>query len=204
MRQQAAFNFFLLSALAAIFLAVCHAPPMFNAQCRDSFYNAVELVRSFSKKSLVSRRLWKSVKGLSHWAKSLGLEAGGRRRNGTASLATLEDSQPITSSMSTQIASRNESAPANPAIDSMIQPQLSWGQAWLSDYVSIEQTPAATESLPDVNEMSNDLANFFEAFGQSSHLGGFGTGFGNNVGSDLQSFAVENQDEVSRLFQGLF
>jgi hypothetical protein len=44
--QQNAFNYFLLSSLAIIFLAVCHAPEVFASRCRKSFVDAVELVRS--------------------------------------------------------------------------------------------------------------------------------------------------------------
>ena len=63
-RQQTAFNYFLLSAIAVIFLAVCHAPTVFAANCRKPFHDAVDIVRGLSGHSIVSRRLWKSIRGL--------------------------------------------------------------------------------------------------------------------------------------------
>jgi len=72
--QQNAFNYFLLSSLAIIFLAVCHAPEVFAGPCRKSFVDAVELVRSLSHCSLISRRLWKSIRGLLPRLKRLGLQ----------------------------------------------------------------------------------------------------------------------------------
>ncbi|KXJ86608.1 hypothetical protein Micbo1qcDRAFT_109620, partial [Microdochium bolleyi] len=63
-RQQNGFNYFLVAAVAAIFLAVCHAPDAFAEPCRDSFGAAVALVRDLSRFSRASRRLWRSVRGL--------------------------------------------------------------------------------------------------------------------------------------------
>ncbi|KAI9370525.1 hypothetical protein BJX61DRAFT_87756 [Aspergillus egyptiacus] len=62
--QQVVFNWFLVSALMALFLAVAQAPGQFSATCRDEFYTALELVKGVSARSYISRRLWKSIKGL--------------------------------------------------------------------------------------------------------------------------------------------
>jgi hypothetical protein len=80
-RQQVAFNYFLLSAMAVLLLAVCHAPDVFSDSCRDSFSASVDLVRGFSRQSAASRRLWRSVRGLLPAARHLGLqrEAAGAR-----------------------------------------------------------------------------------------------------------------------------
>ena len=74
-RQQNAFNYFLLSAVAVIALAVCHAPEIFAATCARSFLDAISLVRGFSRHSMASRRLWKSIRGLLPRLKSLGLSS---------------------------------------------------------------------------------------------------------------------------------
>ncbi|KAG4437307.1 hypothetical protein IFR05_007203 [Cadophora sp. M221] len=71
--QQVCFNYFLISALAVIFLASCHAPVQFSALCRDEFYMALDLVKGFSTKSFVSKRLWKTIKGLKEVGPKLGL-----------------------------------------------------------------------------------------------------------------------------------
>ncbi|KAF2018901.1 hypothetical protein BU24DRAFT_364238 [Aaosphaeria arxii CBS 175.79] len=71
--QQTMFNYFLISALAVLFLAVAHAPAEFSAQCRDEFYMALDLVRGFSSNSYVSKRLWKTIKMLKEIGPRLGL-----------------------------------------------------------------------------------------------------------------------------------
>ncbi|KAF3041109.1 hypothetical protein E8E12_006696 [Didymella heteroderae] len=48
-RQQSIYHYYLLSALAVLLLAVCHAPSVFAEACRDSFVSAVELVKGFSR-----------------------------------------------------------------------------------------------------------------------------------------------------------
>ncbi|KAL1962252.1 hypothetical protein VTN77DRAFT_9842 [Rasamsonia byssochlamydoides] len=76
--QQVAFNWFLVSALAVLFLAVAHAPAQFNSQCKDEFYMALELVKGFSMKSYISQRLWKSIRSLRRLAPQMGLQKGRR------------------------------------------------------------------------------------------------------------------------------
>ncbi|KAL9600144.1 MAG: hypothetical protein Q9219_003400 [cf. Caloplaca sp. 3 TL-2023] len=71
--QQVCFNHFLVSALAALFLAVSHAPVEFNQTVRDEFYMAIDLVRGFSAQSFVSMRLWQTIKGLKNIGPRLGL-----------------------------------------------------------------------------------------------------------------------------------
>lgn len=71
--QQMCFNYFLISALAVLFLAVSHAPVEFNRQVRDEFYMALDLVKGFSTKSYISKRLWMTIKGLKEVGPKLGL-----------------------------------------------------------------------------------------------------------------------------------
>ncbi|CAO2650750.1 Nn.00g020420.m01.CDS01 [Neocucurbitaria sp. VM-36] len=71
--QQTMFNYFLISALAVLFLAVAHAPADFSQTCRDEFYMALELVRGLSSNSYVSKRLWKTIKTLKEVGPRLGL-----------------------------------------------------------------------------------------------------------------------------------
>ncbi|TVY35865.1 putative transcriptional regulatory protein [Lachnellula occidentalis] len=71
--QQVCFNYFLTSAIGVIFLASCHAPVHFSSICRDEFYMALDLVKGFSNKSFVSKRLWKTIKGLKEVGPKLGL-----------------------------------------------------------------------------------------------------------------------------------
>lgn len=71
--QQVMFNYFLISALAVLFLAVSHAPAQFSDHCRDEFFAALELVRGLSANSHVSKRLWKTIKVLKDVGPKLGL-----------------------------------------------------------------------------------------------------------------------------------
>lgn len=73
--QQITFNYFLVAALAVLFLAVCHAPADFNRQVRDEFYMALDLINGFSTKSFVSKRLWKTIRGLRRIGEKLGVLA---------------------------------------------------------------------------------------------------------------------------------
>jgi hypothetical protein len=58
------FNYFLISALAALFLAVLHVPARFSQTCRPEFYAAVDMVRRSSTRARTSRRLQKIIKSL--------------------------------------------------------------------------------------------------------------------------------------------
>ena len=71
--QQVIFNYFLISALAVVFLAVSHAPADFNRIVRDEFYMALDLVKGFSTKSYISQRLWRTIRGLKEVGPKLGL-----------------------------------------------------------------------------------------------------------------------------------
>ncbi|OOF96821.1 hypothetical protein ASPCADRAFT_167969 [Aspergillus carbonarius ITEM 5010] len=62
--QQITFNWFLVSAVAVVFLAVTQAPSTFSAQCKEEFYMALELIKGFSTRSYISLRLWKSIRSL--------------------------------------------------------------------------------------------------------------------------------------------
>ncbi|PLN80638.1 C6 transcription factor [Aspergillus taichungensis] len=72
--QQVTFNYFLVSALAVLFLAVAQTPAQFSARCKDEFYMALELVKGFSSRSYISRRLWTSLRGLRQLGPQLGLQ----------------------------------------------------------------------------------------------------------------------------------
>lgn len=72
--QQVTFNWFLVSALAVLFLAVAQSPTQFGCHCKEEFYMALELVKGFSTRSYISRRLWKSIKSLRKLGPQLGLQ----------------------------------------------------------------------------------------------------------------------------------
>lgn len=71
--QQGLYNYFLVSALAALFLAVAHAPSQYGNNCRDEFYMALDLIRGFSSNSFVAKRLWKTIRVLKEIGPKIGL-----------------------------------------------------------------------------------------------------------------------------------
>lgn len=75
--QQILYNYFLVQALAVLFLSVAHAPAVFCSQTRQEFYAAIEIVKGFSTKSHVSKRLWKTIRGLKDMGDKIGLLARG-------------------------------------------------------------------------------------------------------------------------------
>lgn len=58
------FNYFLISALAALFLAVLHAPYRYIQTCRPEFYTAIDMVRRSATHTRTSRRLQKIIRSL--------------------------------------------------------------------------------------------------------------------------------------------
>lgn len=75
--QQVCYNYFLVQALAVIFLSVAHAPAIFCDSTRQEFYGAIDLIKGFSTKSHTTRRMWKTVRGLKELGHKIGQLARG-------------------------------------------------------------------------------------------------------------------------------
>lgn len=71
--QQVCFNYFLITSMGVIFLAVSHAPMDFVNQVRDEWYQALEIVKGFSGDSYIAHRLWNTIRDLKELALKLGL-----------------------------------------------------------------------------------------------------------------------------------
>ncbi|KAH7374834.1 fungal-specific transcription factor domain-containing protein [Plectosphaerella cucumerina] len=193
-RQQSAFNYFLLSSLAVIFLAVCHAPAMFADQCRDSFLAALELVKGFSRHGNASRRLWKSIRGLVPRVKSLGLRSNS---TGVVEGARAGEKQPeaqdVTQEDSGVVAEQKQTAPdATVGADAQI-----WQEMWPP--LDQETSPGLSSSVPDAFHMSVDLMSLFDSFGMPPDPG--------MPPGPYRAFdgmlPIGEADEISRRFQGL-
>nr|XP_036586927.1 fungal specific transcription factor [Colletotrichum truncatum]KAF6797657.1 fungal specific transcription factor [Colletotrichum truncatum] len=186
-RQQHAFNYFLMSALAVILLAVCHAPGVFTEPCKESFLKAVQLIKGFSRHGHASRRLWKTIRGLLPGVKSLGLRS---------------DPDKVDAPQAAEEAGQNPGEMNDPA--HMAHPserderrvEYAWG--------AFDTSPQASNSIPDMFNMGNDLMNLFDAFGHAN--GGhpappdFPVGF---FGVNEQGMSLGDPEEISRRFQGL-
>ncbi|ORY63917.1 fungal-specific transcription factor domain-containing protein [Pseudomassariella vexata] len=155
-RQQVVFNHFLLSALAVMLLAVCHAPDLFSEPCRDSFSSTVELVRGFSRESAASKRLWRSIRGLLPAVKTLRSKWSWERDQ-----AGRIDDRHASVNISSQ-------SPHEQFSDS--QPK-DWDQSQTAmqttfDGTEIDLSSELCASVPDMYDIGNDLMDLFNAFGQ--------------------------------------
>ena len=140
--QQVCFNYFLVSALAIIFLAVSHAPVEFSRQVRDEFYMALDLIKGFSTKSIISKRLWKAIKGLKEVGPKLGV----------ISRQSLTDANDPHSSAAVAMAGL-----AGHPVDEMAA-------------FSNQQNPSSLGSSPmDGQQLSHELTNLFEVAGGYSN-----------------------------------
>lgn len=186
--QQICFNYFLVAALAVLFLAVCHAPTEFNPQVRDEFYMALDLVSGFSTKSYVSKRLWKTIKGLRKIGEKLGVII---RPFGT-------DSNDPHSTAAVAMAG----LAGHPIED-------------LSVYGSMNRVNELGNSPLNGMQMSHELTNLFEAVGGCNNfmasstgpdsINGFGGHDGeiHNTGEGL-SGVLGDEGEFSRVIRDLF
>jgi hypothetical protein len=194
-RQQAAFNYFLLSALAVLFLAVCNDPETFAVPCKKSLYSAIDLLRYFSRHSWGSRRLWSSVRGIVPRLRRLEMRRAGKDRQtevaqnsaekGTESLGAhpvrMVPQMPVAAQPTSQMTpdrianGAQGDMEAMPTSDVVTAPPLP--QA-LSDVVTYdrpatmfysEQAPP-TIATPDSGDVGNELLGLYETFEQGNHF----------------------------------
>lgn len=158
-RQLTAFNYFLVGALAVLFLAVCHAPKIFSDQCRKSFMDALELVRGFSRQNSVSRRLWEYIRGLPTRLKRLVLQ--GAEDAPLQGSPVVDNNNVTTDSMShpDEAIDRNGKAINFHARDNE------------ADHINLHNgntlyTREAGASMPDMLQMGDNLMDLFDLFGQ--------------------------------------
>ena len=183
-RQQSVYHYYLLSALAVLLLAVCHAPTMFAEASREAFVSAVELVKGFSRHGTASRRLWKSIRNLLPVIKSLGShgDASGQTSQTTAK-------EVGATSNSTNVQPQPQLDPATTDMSNM----------WTGGDLSIDTDLG---SMPDIFNIGDELIDLYDAFGtagttqpvQPDH-------YADNFGE--QGLSVWEMGEISRHFQGL-
>ncbi|KAF1364883.1 hypothetical protein EJ07DRAFT_161861 [Lizonia empirigonia] len=180
--QQTMFNYFLISALAVLFLAVAHAPAEFSQQCRDEFYMALDLVRGLSGESHVSKRLWRTVRTLKEVGPRLGLLSA--------------DHMPPDEHSSAAVAMAGL---AGHAVDDMA---LYNGGTRAAEH--------AQHTLDTPHGMALDLTTLFEAAGGTFALNGFDglAGAMHNAepaygAQHVPAYGQEN-DELARIMKDLF
>ncbi|KAF5587527.1 hypothetical protein FPANT_6872 [Fusarium pseudoanthophilum] len=186
-RQQNVFNYFLLSALAVIFLAVCHAPEIFSVPCKRTFSDGVELVRGLSRHNIVSKRLWKSIRGMIPRMNTFGFPQNGEEgepRKDDENGATAEQSVP-----QVDVNAEEHVPMAMPDNEAFSFGDMMFGDADVAN------------SVPDMFQMSESLLNLFNAFGE-------GQQFLHPVPSTFSeegeyAMAAEQGKDISMRFQGL-
>ncbi|KAM5349627.1 hypothetical protein ACJ41O_006132 [Fusarium nematophilum] len=188
-RQQNAFNYFLLSGLAIIFLAVCHAPVTFAAPCRKIFLEAADLVKGLSRNSIISRRLWKSIRGLIPRMKSLSLQhLENQQLNEPKAVDDEGAAVPVTHGVTAgeDAADFTERVPVS----------VPGNDAFHLDDMMLSG-PDIANSVPDMYQMRDDLLSLFDAFGQGQQLL-------HQLG-DAEDLVMLNDEggEIARRFQGL-
>lgn len=183
-RQQSIYHYYLLSALAILLLAVCHAPSVFSEACRESFVSAVELVKGFSRHGTASRRLWKSIKGLLPVVKSLGMHGETAVDGGNSS--SMDATEPL-------------------ATNGVQQPlQLNPNASELSNMWNGADFDFGADlgSIPDVFNIGDELIDLYDAFGTAATTQPVQPGPStDNFGE--QGLSIWEIGEISRHFQGL-
>lgn len=224
-RQQSAFNYFLLSALAVIFLAVCHEPATFAEPCRKSFHAAVKLVRDFSRRSQASRRLWNSIRGLLPRLRTLGMQSAeeGRGSDHTQSGGNNDGNNRNSNGRRMPLASEaivnqnsDRGIPLAHGPSTTIGPGDPLGQRFENqrfqpDTVGIQTMDGNMDMGTDPNgmtpnmfQMSNDLMALFDVFEQGQQLpADLGTDCYLDNGMYLPDGIIGESGEISRRLQWL-
>ncbi|KIL85316.1 hypothetical protein FAVG1_11271 [Fusarium avenaceum] len=176
-RQVHTFNYFLTGALASILLAVCHAPDVFADRCRQSFQDAVRLLKNNSQRGHLSRRLWRSIRGTVN--RALSLESPVATNEGIATGAPQDDGSAV--SRQAVVASDDHT---------------SWSRNDMSNSLHMH------DPVADMFGLETDLLNLFSAFEQDNMMR---VGQVNGLLDEQQDgqYGVVTQDDVNR-FNGIF
>jgi len=171
--HQITFNYFLLSALASLFLAVSHAPAQFAEGCRDEFYMALDLVRGLSAHSYVSKRLWRTIRGLKEIGPKIGLygPASAAETGGASIPATPEGVQrnrqlsQAHGMQQQQLLQQDPHSSAAMTMTGLAGPQADRQRMYSPTVGARIDLPNGTDFMANPNVMAADLTNLFEAAG---------------------------------------
>lgn len=192
--QQVCYNYFLVQALAVLFLAVSHAPAEFCDQTREEFYSAIDLIKGFSTKSYLSKRLWRIVRGLKEMGEKIGMMARG--------INPAEQEQDAHSNAAVAMAGLAGHQIVNPSV---------YGHASRTD--SMQELGVSPQ---DGQQIGAELTHLFEMAGASGNYGGSGTTPGPEVyngylgangelgGGEGVNSIFGNEQEFSRIMGELF
>ncbi|KAF9893332.1 hypothetical protein FE257_011764 [Aspergillus nanangensis] len=173
--QQMCFNHFLVTSLGIIFLAVSIAPAEFSDIVREEFYMALDLVKSFSGNSFVSRRLWNMIRGLREIGGKLGL-GGSASGRGQLDLDGQEGNGPVVESSTTAGVIHSNPMPYIPSVALEPEPSSFPGPCGgLTNNAQMLTAGGFSETISGL-QMTQDLSEMFETMEQGrSRLDGWGS-----------------------------
>lgn len=220
------FNYFLISALAAFFLAALHAPARFSQTCRPEFYTAINMVRRSATRARTSRRLQKIIHSLKRiqlnvqWQPQKGPFQPSGRRSSLETLPMVADGsfrrdsreKPIDSHIprdATPLSSTAESPPVHkpPSLyppSGIPTPQPSSAFWTLSPGTAAEAESNSCEDLSSFFEIAGGL--YFDPRAGADLAGGVEMGMSHpengRVPSALDAFQAEDE-ALTRVMAGL-
>ncbi|ETS86052.1 hypothetical protein PFICI_04077 [Pestalotiopsis fici W106-1] len=157
-KHQVAYNYFLISAISILLLAVCHAPAEFAQGCRQDFSTAINLVRGLSQISLQGRRLWHSIRGLVARLKQVGIiDASSTSHEPPTRRARRSSQQAVHNS--------NQSLAQSPQTSIIRYPTSATARATHDDGHSTLESVNFQTTMPDTNMMGDELMGVFDTFG---------------------------------------
>ncbi|KAJ5668629.1 uncharacterized protein N7477_007199 [Penicillium maclennaniae] len=205
------FNYFLISALAALFLAVLHAPVRFSHACRPEFFTAVDMVRRSATRARTSRRLRKIIRSLkriqlnvrwrSNQSQNSSLDEGRGSRAAIDPLSA-SDAHSQRSPQTKKIASRNilDSTPQSSVTESSSTwnvPRLPQTSGMPTDRLSCATFwPLSPDTAKESDTNGcEDLSSFFEIAGGLYFDPRAGTDIATGVGLEMsQSDGMRGQN----------
>ncbi|KAL5622419.1 hypothetical protein FOBRF1_001669 [Fusarium oxysporum] len=179
--QQVCFNHFLISALGVIFLAVALEPAVYRDSVRQEFNTALDLVRGFSKRSYVSRRLWKMIRGLQQAGVRLGISAPDQEGRATQG--------------SPQATPRQTGRMPSPLILDPARELPQASEAWLNDGMTADRVGGC--GILDGMEMNLSLDDFLTAAENDDGL--WGTSLTPGTGDPLVQGALNPTIDLAKL-----
>lgn len=201
--QQTCFNYFIVSSLAVIFLATCHAQSLFGETCGEEISMALDMIKGLSASSYVAKKLWKTILRWKETGPKLGIlsKAADADLPNEANKTAIDQTVDVSTHQEPAVAENNHVsstiAPANVGIgtENGIIPTVPYTFPMDYDFESPYDYPR------DGHQLSDEFVNLFESIGprdatMSSQLQFPDPAF------DMYSFGTE--EDLSRTLIDLF
>lgn len=208
--QQVCFNHFLVSALAVLLLAVSHDPVTYNRIVRDELFMALDLVKGFSTKSHVSRRLWGMIRGMREVAIKLGIMPRTSNVDHHHHQSSMSAPDPSVAEAHSTAAVAMAGLAGHPMEDLSVYPSNMHnngsvtGNNGSTPKVGGASFSTLAESPLNGVQMSNELTNLFEAVGGYGQPIDAATAHFMGPDGELNPALGGYEEEFSRIMRDLF